>query len=54
MLNQTQFPQYRVLKGKTEDEKKRDAIFPGGLKESMQFHYELDSDRRKDGDSAAQ
>lgn len=53
MINPVQFAQYRVItKGKTEDEKKRDAIFPGGLRESALFHYELDSDRRKDGDAS--
>lgn len=51
MINPEQFAQYRVLKkGKTEDEKKRDALFPGGFRESVLYHYELDSDRRKDGD----
>lgn len=52
MLNTNQFPQYRVIKTeKTPDEKKRDAIFPGGLKESMLYHYEASSDRRKDGEA---
>jgi hypothetical protein len=49
-LNQQQFPQYRVIKNQpTADEQKRNATFPGGLRESIQYHYELDSDRREDG-----
>jgi hypothetical protein len=50
-LNPAQFPQYRVIKNeKTPDEKQRDAIH-GSFKDSVIYHYEAGSDRRKDGES---